>query len=89
MADHQNLKFTTTLEINEDSYAANLFGLNAQENFIIAFGASLVENHIRDAYNTGGIDKDQRDRYIKDIQSLHEKLSKYARHRKAEEDYGK
>lgn len=89
MADHQDLKFTTKLEINENNYAANLFGLNAQENFIIAFGASLVENYIRDAYNTGNIDKDQRDRYIKDIQAVHEKLSKYARHRKAEEDYGK
>lgn len=89
MPTHQDLKFTTKLEINENNYAANLFGLNAQENFIIAFGASLVENYIRDAYNSNNIDKEQRDKYLVDIERLHEKLSKYARHRKAEEDYGK
>lgn len=83
---HQDIKLETTLEIDENNYAKNLFGLSPKENFIIGFGSALVEDYIRNAYNTGNIDKEQRDGYVTDIKGLREKLVKHATQRKKEED---
>lgn len=82
---HQNIKLDFTLEVNEDNYARNLFGLNAKHNFIIGFGSALVENYIRDTYNSNGITKEERDAYIEDIKELREMLKKHADMRKNEE----
>ena len=52
---HQNIKIDNTLEIDENNYARNLFGLNPKENFVIGFGSVLVEDYIRNAYITNNI----------------------------------
>jgi len=83
---HQDIKLDTTLEIDENNYARNLFGLSPKENFIIGFGSALVENYIRNAYTTNNITKDQRDAYIEDILSLRDKLKSHAETRKREDD---
>lgn len=85
-ASHQNIKLDSTLEIDENNYARNLFGLSPKENFIIGFGSALVENYIRDAYITSNITKDQRDAYLDDILSLRDKLKSHAENRKREDD---
>ena len=83
---HQNIKIENTLEIDENNYARNLFGLNPKENFIIGFGSALVENYIRNAYTTNNINKEERDAYIDDIKSLRDKLKTHAEHRKNEDE---
>ena len=86
MTAHQDIKLDTTLEINEDNYARNIFGLNPKHNFIIGFGSALVEDYIRNAYNTNGITKEERDGYLTDIKSLQLLLKSHAEQRKNEDD---
>lgn len=85
-ASHQNIKLDFTLEIDENNYARNLFGLNPKHNFIIGFGSALVENYIRDTYNSNGITKEEQDAYLEDIKDLREKLKQHAEMRKKEDD---
>ena len=73
---HNDIKFITELEITNEQWARNLFGLSQVENFIIALGSSLVENYVRQAYTSNQISKTQQDKYIHDIKTLREKLKK-------------
>ena len=72
------------LEITEDQYAKHLLGLNQVENFIIAFGTTLVEKYIQQAYDSNQIDTKTRDKYRRDIESLRDKLKRGIEHMKNE-----